>query len=130
MAHEIELEYTDKRLSKRETVRYHRRRSAWLLASKLGDVTKASYDKAFRLLDRCKNVALGFSHLDELENETNWAFVDAKCVALTARMERLNKELAPYGCKMLRTWCIEDVYDYDFERNLPTSDYGYLHFFD
>ena len=130
MAHEIELEYTDRRLSKREEVRYRRRRSAWLLASKLGDVTQASYDTAYGLLDRCKNVALGFSHLDEIEDETNWAYVQRKQAQLIDRMDRLNAELRPYGCHMLRAWSIEDVYDYDFERHVPLNDCGYLHFFD
>lgn len=129
MAHEFELEYTNKRLNKRDEVRYHRRRSAWLLAAKLGDVTSESYDTAYRLLDRCKNVALGFSRLDELETETNWAYVGIKRESLAKRMDALNDELRPYGCRMVRSWCIENVYDYDFELRVPLNDYGYLHFF-
>ena len=130
--HEIELEYTDRRLNKREEVWYHRRRSAWFLAAKLGDVTRESYDRAFDLLNRCKNVALGFYNLDQTENERNWnSPVRArKHERLMKRMEKLNDELLPYGCRIVRAWCIEDVYDYDFERHVPLNDSGYLHFFD
>lgn len=132
MAHEIELPYTSKRLNKREEVHYRRRRSAWLLAAKLGDVTHESYDESYKLLERCKNVALGFSRLDETETEHNcnspWRA--HKRDLLIARMDKLNEELRPYGCHMLRAWCIEDVYDYDFENHVPLNDNGYLHFFD
>lgn len=130
MAHEIELEYTDRKLNKREEVRYHRRRAAWFLASKLGDVTTESYDEAFKLLNRCKNVALGFYSCDQQENEYNWRRIDTKRDRLIARMDKLNDELKPYGCYMLRAWSIENVYDYDFKRHVPLNDYGYLHFFD
>lgn len=129
MAHEIELEYTSRRLNKREEVRYHRRRSAWFLAEKLGDVTRESYDAAYRLLDRCKNVALGLARMDEIESEHNWKAVNAKRERLVARMDALNAELEPYGCRMLRMWGTEDVYEYDFERHVPKGT-GYLHFFD
>lgn len=130
--HEIELEYTDRRLNKREEVRYHRRRSAWLLAAKLGDVTSDSYDRAYKLLNRCKNVALGFYNLDQTETEYNCnsRVRAAKRDQLIDRMGKLNIELQPYGCRMMRAWSIEDVYDYDFERHVPLNDCGYLHFFD
>lgn len=130
--HEIELEYIDHKLNKREEVRYHRRRSAWFLAAKLGDVTSDSYEKAYSLLDRCKNVALGFYNLDQTETERNCNSPAraAKRDRLISRMEKLNSELEPYGCKIVRAWCIEDVYDFDFEHNVPLNDYGYLHFFD
>jgi hypothetical protein len=130
MAHEIELEYTDRKLNKREEVWYRRRRSAWFLAAKLGDVTQESYDKAFALLNSCKNVSLGFQRCDEIENESNWKRVDAKRDKLIKRMDKLNDELRPYGCHMQRAWSIEDVYDYDFETHTPLNESGYLHFFD
>lgn len=132
MAHEIELEYTGRRLNKREEVRYHRRRAAWLMASKLGDVTSESYEAAYKLLDRCKNVSLGFYNLDKMEAElmrvTPW--MERKRNRLIERMDKLNEELRPYGCHIDRAHSIEDVYDYDFERHVPLNDCGYLHFFD
>ena len=130
MAHEIELEYTDAKLTKREEVWYHRRRAAWFLAAKLGDVTQESYDKAFALLNSCKNLALGFYSCDQNESEFNWRRIDAKRNRLMARMEKLNEQLKPYGCHITRAWCIENVYDWDFERGVPINDNGYLHFFD
>lgn len=129
MAHEIECPYTDRDLTKRERVWYWRRRSAWFLAEKLGDVTQESYDKAFSLLNSCKNLALGFYNCDQQENEFNWRLIKAKRERLMRRMERLNEELRPYGCHIDRAWSIENVYDWDFENNVPTGT-GYLHFFD
>lgn len=129
MAHEIDCPYTERDLNKRERVWFQRRRSAWFLAAKLGDVTQESYDAAFDLLNSCKNVALGLYNCDADENEHNWRRIDAKRERLCKRMEKLNNELRPYGCYMTRAWGIEDVYDYDFERHVPTGS-GYLHFFD
>lgn len=119
-------------MNKREEVRYNRRRAAKRLAAKLGEVTSDSYDAAYSLLNRCKNLALGFYNLDQTENEWNCnsPVRAAKRDQLIRRMEKLNDELKPYGCKIVRAWCIEDVYDFDFEHNTPLNDYGYLYFFD
>ena len=135
MAHEIELEHTDKRLNKREEVRYHRRRAAWFLASKLGDVTQESYDKAFDLLKRCTLWAIKQMRHDESETSENhkayWYVHEGEL--LYRRMERLDAELRPYGCKIacLGYFC-ENVYDYDFDNNVITNEKcnHYLHFFD
>lgn len=128
MAHEIECPYTERELTKREQVWYWRKRSAWFLAEKLGDVTQESYDKAFSLLNRCKNASLGLYNADHEENELNWRRVDAKRERLNRRVEALNEELRPYGCRMVRASGIHDVYDYDFERHVPEGTH-YLHFF-
>jgi hypothetical protein len=117
------------RLRKREVVWYRRRVAAWDLAHKIGEVTEDSYEQAWDLLNSCKNLALGFTRCDELESEFNWRMIDKKRDKLIRRMERLNERLRPYGCHIDRQYCCENVYDWDFENNLPLSDKSYLYFF-
>lgn len=116
-------------MTRRQVVWYRRRVAAWDLASKLGEVTEESYEQAWRLLDSCKNVALGFVRCDEQESEFNWKRVEAKRTSLIARMDGLNERLRPYGCKMHRISCCENVYEWDFERRVPLNDHGYCYFF-
>lgn len=126
----MERPYTNQTIKNhREEVRFFRRRAAWDLAHKLGEVTHESWEEAYDLLNSCKNLALAFCHCDEEENEHNWKKIAQKQEKLTKRMERLNERLKPYGCKIHRIWCCENVYDWDFSRDLPKNDHGYCYFF-
>lgn len=115
--------------ARRETVHSQRIASAHRLSQKLGDESFEAYDKAYRLLERCKNLSLAFQGLDALESEANWVVCAEKRDRLLDRLARLNEELRPYGCHMQRAWAIDNVYDWDFDTNTPLNDRGYLHFF-
>lgn len=134
-ANAMPIPYTDARLTKREEVRYHRRRAAWTLASKLGDVTDSEYDKAYGLLNRCTRWAIAQQRHDKGETAYNWnkPWYVHEGELLLKRMERLNDELRKYGCVIANCgYFCQNVYDYDFERHVITNDFAshYLHFFD
>ena len=119
--------------ARRTLVRFWRAASAWDLAHMVADeVTEDDYNRAADLLNRCTRWAIAQMRHDETETAENHdkpARIHAGEL-LERRMERLNEELRPYGCKIqnLGYFC-ENVYPYDFENHTVTGS-GLLHFYD
>lgn len=116
----------------RAYVRFKRHEAAWDFAHRIHDeVTQERFDEAYRLLNRCTRYALAEYNMDatETEHNVNLPSRKRKQEQLMRRRERLDAELRPYGCRLDRAWCIDNVYEWDFENNRPGSN-KYLHFFD
>ena len=94
--------------------------------------TVEQVDAAYDLLNRCTRWAIAQMRHDESEDSTNhnkrWYIHEGEL--LYARMERLEKELRPYGCGIACCgYFCENVYPFDFERHVITGS-GLLHFYD
>ena len=117
--------------SKRALVRYWRECSAYDMASYKGAVTREEYDKAYKLLNRCKNWAIAQMRFDESETAENYnsLYRRREGAKLDMRYARLNAELEPYGCAIhCHGYTCQNVYRTDDQGR--TYGGALLHYFD
>ena len=124
-------------MNNRERVRRNRHLAAKEMASFVcepdehGEFPEDAYSKARSLLNRCTRWAIAQMRHDESETASNWnkPWYVKEGKRLDARYEKLQAELAEYGCSIeCLGYTCQNVYRLD-ERGLPVG-WGLLYFFD
>lgn len=115
---------------RRAMVWFHRAVSAYDLAARLeADVTEESRDAAAKLLDSIQRYALADAREWERENSSerycNSRYHKDREKMLDRRRERLQKQLAKYGCKLVNYGLYPSIVD-----TKTGADLYALHYFD
>lgn len=115
---------------KRAEIWFYRRRSAWELAAIVcgEQVTESEYNAAAKLLDSCQRYAMADANEFERENSSerycNSKYHMDRIKQLSARRDRLQKQLARYGLEMINYGLYPTIV------NADRRDMGMLHYFD
>lgn len=122
--------WTDAIRGKRAEVWFRRSVSAWDMASRIDpEVTEESKEAAAKLLDSIQRYALADAREWEAENNSerycNSQYHKDREAMLDRRRERLQKALAPYGCKLENYGLYPSFVDVKTGNTLH-----YLHYFD